>query len=264
MKSILNQLTSHPYLVLFLTGLLERIGLPLLFAPVLVAAGALAAAGKMQFDIGFWIALTTCVVGDALWYEIGRKKGDSVLSLLCRISLEPESCVRRSRNLFAKGASRTLLLSKWVPGLSHIVPAVAGLSGLGRQKFLIVDAASSALWTFVIMLAGWVPVAHLHLSPAVGPIAFEASVVVLTANVAVKYWQKRRFLKQLHQARIEPQEVLQLLDASQTIVILDLRHPLDSVTDQRTLPGAIRVLPDDLTKRADLLPKDRDIVLYCT
>jgi membrane protein DedA with SNARE-associated domain len=264
MKSLLNQLTAHPYLVLFLTGLLERLGLPLLFAPVLVAAGALAAAGKMQFDIAFWIALITCVLGDVLWYEIGRKKGDSVLSLVCRISLERESCVRRSKNLFAKGASRTLLLSKWVPGISHIVPAVAGLSGLSREKFLIMDAAGSALWTFAVMLAGWIPVAHLHLSPAIGPIAFEASVVVLSANVAVKYWQKRRFIKQLNQARIKPEELLQRLDAQETLVILDLRHPLDSVTDQRTLPGAIRVLPDDLTRRTDLLPKDRDIILYCT
>ncbi len=264
MKSILQLLTAHPYAVLLLSGLLERVGFPLLFAPVLVAAGALAAAGHMHFDLGLWIALLTCIAGDALWYEMGRKKGDSVLSILCRISLEPESCIRRSKNFFEKGASRTLLFSKWLPGLSHVIPAVAGLSGVGRQRFFLVNAAGSALWIFVLMLAGYVPVEHVHLAPAIGPIAFEASLVLLAGNVAVKYMQKRRFMKELYKARITPQDLLTMLDSGQTVVILDLRHPLDSVTDPRTLPGAVRVLPDDVTSRIDLLPKDSEIVLYCT
>ena len=83
-------------------------------------------------------------------------------------------------------------------------------------------------------------------------------------NVAVKYVQKRRFVKELYKARIAPLDLRQMLDSGQKIVILDLRHPLDSVTDPRTLPGALRVLPDDVTSRANLLPKDREIVLYCT
>jgi len=108
-KSILHLLVSHPYLVLLTSGLLERIGAPLLFSPVLVAAGALTAAGQMRFDLALWLALAACVAGDALWYELGRKKGDSVLSTLCRISFEPDSCVRRSKVFFAKSSNRTLL-----------------------------------------------------------------------------------------------------------------------------------------------------------
>jgi membrane protein DedA with SNARE-associated domain len=263
-KTILHQLTAHPYTVLLLAGLLERVGFPLFFAPVLVAAGALAAAGQMHFDLALWIALLTCIVGDTLWYELGRKKGDSVLSILCRISLEPESCIRRSKNFFGKGASRTLLLSKWLPGLSHVVPSVAGLSGVGRQNFFFLNTAGSALWIFVLMLAGYLPVEHVHVAPAIGPIFFEASVVVLLGNVAVKYVQKRRFLNDLYKARITPAQLRDALDSGQKVVVLDLRHPLDSVTDPRTLPGALRVLPDDVTARAELLPKDREIVLYCT
>ncbi len=264
MKSILQLLTAHPYSILMLSGLLERIGFPLLFAPVLVAAGALAATGQMHFDLGLWIALLTCMVGDALWYELGRTRGDSVLSILCRISLEPESCIRRSKNFFEKGASRTLLLSKWLPGLSHVIPAVAGLSGVRRQQFFLVNAAGSALWILVLMLAGYLPVKHVPLAPAIGSVVFEASLVLLAGNVLVKYAQKRRFLKDLYKARIAPQDLLAMLDSGQEVVILDLRHPLDSVTDPRTLPGALRVLPDDVTHRAGLLPKDREIVLYCT
>ena len=264
MRPFLQLFTTHPYAVLFVCGLLERVGFPLLFAPVLVAAGALAAAGQMQFDLGLWIAVVTCIVGDALWYEIGRKRGDSVLSLLCRISLEPDSCVRRSKNFFQRSTNRTLLFSKWLPGLSHVIPAVAGLSGVKRQQFFVMSAAGSAIWVFALMLAGYLPVEHVHIAPAIGPIAFETSLVLVAGNVAVKYAQRRRFLKDLDKARIAPQDLLETLDSGQKIVILDLRHPLDSVTDPRTLPGALRVLPEEVTSHSDLLPKDRDIVLYCT
>src|SRR5262249_21435431 len=133
-------------MVLLTSGLLERIGAPLLFSPVLVAAGALAAAGQMRFDIALWIALAACVAGDALWFELGRKKGDSVLATLCRISFEPDSCVRRSKVFFEKGANRTLLFSKWLPGVSHVVPAVAGLSGVARQHFFLPNPPRSPGW----------------------------------------------------------------------------------------------------------------------
>jgi membrane protein DedA with SNARE-associated domain len=263
-KSFLHLVVGHPYLVLLTSGFLERVGAPLLFSPVLVAAGALAAGGHLRFDVAVWIALATCVIGDSLWYEIGRKKGDRVLSMLCRISLEPDSCVRRSKVFFEKGANRTLVFSKWLPGVSHVVPAVAGLSGIERQHFFAMNSAGSALWIVALMLAGYLPVERMHVASAVGPILFEGSLVVLAANVGVKYIQRRQFLKELYKSRITPEEVRQMLEASAKIVILDLRHPLDSLADPRTLPGAIRVLPNEVTSRADMLPRDGEIILYCT
>jgi membrane protein DedA with SNARE-associated domain len=264
MKTLLHALTSHPYLVLMLSGLLERAGFPLLLSPVLVGAGALAAAGAMRFDLALWLALAACVAGDMLWFELGRKRGNSVLSTLCRISLEPESCVRRSKNFFEKGAARTLLLSKWLPGLSHVIPAVAGLSGIERRRFLIFNAAGSALWIFALMLAGYLPVERIHVASAVGPIAFEAGLLLLAGNVGFKYVQKRLFLRELEKSRITPQELRSMVDAGERVIIVDLRHPLDSVTDPRTLPGAVRILPDELVGRAGVLPKNQEIVLYCT
>jgi membrane protein DedA with SNARE-associated domain len=263
-KSLMQLLLGHPYMVLLASGLLERVGAPLLFSPVLVAAGALAAGGHLRFDVAVWIALATCVLGDTLWYEIGRKKGDRVLSMLCRISLEPDSCVRRSKVFFEKSTNRTLILSKWLPGVSHVVPAVAGLSGIERQHFFVTNTAGSALWIVVLMLAGYLPVERMHVASAVGPILFEASLLALALNVGIKYAQRRQFLNALYKSRITPEEVLQMLDSDEKIVILDLRHPLDSIADPRTLPGAIRVLPAEVTSRADTLPKNEEIILYCT
>jgi membrane protein DedA with SNARE-associated domain len=264
MTTFLNSLTAHPYLVLLLAGVLERVGFPLFLSPVLVGAGALAAVGQMRLDVALWVTLLACVAGDTLWYELGRKRGDSVLSTLCRISFEPQSCVRRSKNFFERSTNRTLLLSKWLPGVSHVVPAVAGLSGVGRRHFFLVNLAGSALWVLAMMLAGYLPVERVHVASAVGPIAFEAGLFLLAGNVGFKYVQKRRFMKDLYKARIAPQDLLQMLNSGEKVSILDLRHPLDSVTDPRTLPGAIRVLPDDVAGRASSLPKDQEIVLYCT
>jgi membrane protein DedA with SNARE-associated domain len=263
-KELLHLLTRHPYIIVLLSALLERIGLPLFLSPVLVGAGALAAAGQMRFDVGFWTALVACIAGDVLWYEMGRKKGDSVLGLLCRISFEPDTCVRKSKVFFEKSASRTLFFSKWLPGVSHIIPAVAGLSRIQRKQFLVANTTGSALWVLALMLVGYLPVEHLHLMPAIGSLVFESCIVLLAANVGIKYVQRQRFLNELYKSRIAPQELREMLDSGRNVIIVDLRHALDSISDPRVLPGAIRMLPEDVTEKANSLPRDQEIVLYCT
>jgi membrane protein DedA with SNARE-associated domain len=267
MKSLLQLLTSHPYAVLFVSGLLERAGAPLFSSPVLIGAGALAATGHIQFDVGVWVALLACIPGDILWYELGRAKGDSVLSTLCRISFERDSCVRRSKLLFEKGVTRTVLFSKWVPGISHIVPAIAGLTKVARERFIIADALGSALWIIGFMMLGYLPLQQSFasgLGTAVGPIVFEAGVVVLVATSGIKYIRKRQFVRDLYKARITPEELRTLMDSNESILILDLRHPLDSLTDPRRIPGAFRVLPEDVADKVATLAGKGEIVLYCT
>ncbi len=263
-KAIVHLLTQHPYAILLLSALLERIGLPLFLSPVLVGAGALAAAGQMRFDAGFWIALVACIVGDQIWFAMGRSRGDSVLSLLCRISFEPDTCVRRSKVFLQKGAMRTVFFSKWLPGLSHIVPAVAGLSRVRTADFLMSNIAGTAVFVFSLMLAGYLPVEHLHLVPRVGAIVFEGAIVLLLANVGVKFVQRRKFLQELYKSRVSPEDLLQMLDSGEQVVIVDLRHPLDSISDPRVLPGAIRMLPEELEHKASTLPADKEVILYCT
>lgn len=250
--------------MLLLSALLERIGLPLFLSPVLVGAGALAAGGQMRFDAGFWLAMVACIAGDALWFRMGRKRGDTVLATLCRISFEPDSCVRRSKVFLEKGASRTVFFSKWIPGLSHVVPAVAGLSGVRPSQFHVANIAGTAVFVLVLMLVGYLPVEHMHLVPAVGSLVFEGSLVLLAGNVGYKYMQRRRFFDELYKSRITPQDLRAMLDAGEAVVVVDLRHPLDSVTDPRTLPGAIRMLPEDIDQQASSLAADQEIVLYCT
>jgi membrane protein DedA with SNARE-associated domain len=266
-KPLLHLLAGHAYLALFLAGLLERFGIPLLLSPFLVAAGALAASGDVRFDIAMWATLMACVIGDALWYEVGRKKGDSVLSFLCRISLERDSCVRHSKGLFEKGIARTLLLSKWLPGVSHIVPAVAGLVQIDRKRFLAINTLGSFLWIVAFLALGYLPVKQTHaadLVPAIAPAAIEVLLIFAVGNVVFKYTARRRFMQELYKARISPEELRHMIDEGRKVTIIDLRHALDSISDPRLIPGAIRMLPDDITSQAATLPRDQEIILYCT
>jgi membrane protein DedA with SNARE-associated domain len=263
-KELLQLLTRHPYIVLLFSALLERIGLPLFLSPVLVGAGALAAAGQMRFDAGFWLALVACILGDQIWFAMGRNRGDSVLSLMCRISFEPDTCVRRSKVFMEKGAMRTVFFSKWLPGVSHIVPAVAGLSRVRKTDFLMANLAGTAMFVFSLMLAGYLPVEHLHVVPRAGAIVFEGAFVLLIANVGFKYMQRRKFLQELYKSRITPEDLQQMLEAGEKVVIVDLRHPLDSISDPRVLPGALRMLPEQIEEKASILPGNEEVVLYCT
>ena len=224
----------------------------------------MAAAGQMRLDLGFWIALLACVIGDVLWFEMGRKQGDSVLSTLCRISFEPDTCVRRSKVFLEKGTSRTIFFAKWLPGVSHIIPAVAGLAGVSRRQFMVANTVGTAVFVLSLMLAGYLPVEHLSVVPRVGSVVFEAGLALIVTNVVVKYIQRRRFFRELYKSRITPQDLREMIDAGAKVVIVDLRHPLDSVADPRVIPGAIRMLPDDVTEKASMLPAEEDIVLYCT
>src|SRR5205814_8851986 len=123
----LQCLLRHGYRVLPTLVFAEQVGLPFPATPFLLAAGA--RAGRGHLSLWFCLALSaiSAVLADVLWYQLGRKKGISVLQFLCRISLEPDSCVRRTEGVFAKQGARSLLVAKFVPGLSTAAPPLAGI-----------------------------------------------------------------------------------------------------------------------------------------
>ncbi|HTI53116.1 MAG TPA: DedA family protein, partial [Verrucomicrobiae bacterium] len=133
-------LVRHGYVVLFAVVLGEQLGLPLVGAPVLMAAGALAGAGRFSLTLAVGLAVAACLIGDLVWFEMGRRRGAPILSLLCRISLEPDSCVRRTEDIFSRWGARVLLVAKFVPGLNTVAPPLAGVVGMPWKRFLRWDA----------------------------------------------------------------------------------------------------------------------------
>jgi membrane protein DedA with SNARE-associated domain/rhodanese-related sulfurtransferase len=267
MSPQVQDILRHGYLWLFLAALLERLGLPLLVTPVMIAAGAVAGIGDLSLLGIVLVVVVASEIGDLVWYELGRTRGSSVLRLLCKISLEPDSCVRRSEDSFARHTSSSLLYSKFVPGVGRLVGPIAGMSGMSRRRFLIINALGSVLWAVVFALVGYIPARKLPidvlLETAAGWLLL-LLVAALAANVVWKYVQRRKFIRSLRISRMTVQELKAALDRGERPFVVDLRHKLEFLVNPRTVSTAIRIAPDELPLRHAEIPRDREVVLYCT
>ena len=254
--------------MLFLWVLAEQLGLPIPSIPILLAAGALSGTGHMSLTTSLGLALFAAVLSDTLWFGFGKQKGASVLNTLCRISLEPDSCVRRTEQIYERSGARALLLAKFVPGLSTAAPPVAGMFGMKFWRFLLFDALGTLLWAGSFIGLGWLFADQLEdvaqSAERLGTWLLVLLIAGLAAYVAKKWWEREKFLKSLARDRITPEELVHKLETHEPVAIIDLRHPLDVLPDPRILPGAIRMTAEELEARNEEIPRDREIVLYCT
>ncbi|MGE5307013.1 MAG: VTT domain-containing protein [Alphaproteobacteria bacterium] len=258
-------LIRHGYALLFGWVLLEQMGLPIPAAPLLIAAGALARAGKMNLTFAVALALTAVILADLFWYSLGRYRGGRILKLLCRISLEPDSCVRRTENLFVRHGIQSLLVAKFVPGLNTAAPSLAGIFRMPVRRFMIFASLGGFFWVVTVTSLG------LIFSDQLEQIALRWGgwlVAVLAGSLAAyilwKFIQRRRFLRRLRIARITPKELMDKLTAGENISIVDLRQPIDIEAFPQMIPGALRIAMEEIEDRHGEIPRDRDVVLYCS
>ena len=268
MLALIDFLLKHGYTLLFVWVFGEQIGLPIPASPILLAAGALAGTQRMYFSVVLAVCLVASLASDLVWYEIGKRKGASVLRLLCRISLEPDSCVRRTETLYEKYGEKSLLFAKFVPGLNTAAPPVAGMFQMPRGRFLLFDSAGAFLWAGSFIGIGWLFSNQIEdVALYFRRLGFWLVLLLgmaLAAYIVQKYQDRRLFLKTLAKDRITCDELKAILDRGESITIIDLRHALDALPDPRTLPGALRMEPGELRARQAEIPRDRGVVLYCT
>ncbi|HUC53183.1 MAG TPA: VTT domain-containing protein [Candidatus Cybelea sp.] len=267
MHRTLEFLLHHGYVVLLGWVFAEQIGLPLPSMPLLLAAGALAGTGRLSFFASLFYVMLATVAADSIWYQLGRRKGIRILQLLCKISLEPDSCVRRTEGVFSKQGARSLLLAKFVPGLSTVAPPLAGIFHMRARRFLLFDALGSLLWAGTFLGLGYVFSGQIdwvaeHLA-ALGGWLLVLILGALAAYITYKFVARQRFLRDLRISRITVDELKEKIDAGEDLVIVDLRHSVDFEADPETIPGAFRMDSKELEKD-DSLPRDREIILYCT
>jgi membrane protein DedA with SNARE-associated domain len=258
-------LIRHGYAVLFGWVLLEQMGLPIPAAPLLIAAGALARAGKINLTFAVGLAFVAVILADLFWYSLGRYRGGRILKLLCRISLEPDSCVRRTENLFVRRGVHALLVAKFVPGLNTAAPSLAGIFRMPLRRFMIFDSLGALFWVVTVTSLG------LLFSEQLEEIALRWGgwlVAVLAGSLAAyvlwKFIQRRRFLRRLRIARISAKELMDKLTAGENISIVDLRQPMDIEAFPQMIPGALRIAMEEIEERHKEIPRDRDVVLYCS
>jgi membrane protein DedA with SNARE-associated domain len=268
MQPIVDALVANGYLVVFLWVFASQAGLPVPAIPALLAAGALVGTGHLDLVAAAGISILAALAGDSLWFVLGRHRGNRVLGLLCRLSLEPEACVNSTRTTFARHQGLTLVFAKFVPGLGLMAPPLAGMFGVSWPRFLLLDGFGAAVWTMAFMLPGYA------LSDRLEQLAENATLtgawllglfaVVVLVVLALKFVRRRAFLRGLRVARIEPTELLQRLGVAEAPFLVDLRHALDFDADPRVIPGALRLAAEELERHHDMSPRDRDVVIYCT
>jgi len=268
MSDALPFLVHHGYSVLFVGVLAEQLGLPVPAAPLLLAAGALAGAGQLNLALAIGLAASASLLSDSFWYELGRRRGSQVLRFLCRIALEPDSCVRRTEDVFARHGARSLIVAKFIPGLSTVAPPLAGIFRMRLPRFVFFDALGSLIWVGSYAGLGFVFSGELErigaAAAGLGTRLVGLLVAGLAAYVGWKYLQRQRFIRRLRIARITPDDLKSKLDAGENVVIVDLRHSLDFEAEPEMIPGALLLAPEQLEARHNEIPRDRDVILYCT
>jgi membrane protein DedA with SNARE-associated domain/rhodanese-related sulfurtransferase len=261
-------LLMYGYLVLFVWILVEQFGIPLPAAPVLLAAGALSAEHELSFPLAFLAGLAAALTSDTSWFLIGRRYGHHVLRILCKLSMEPTICVRKTQDSFGRRREVTLMIAKFVPGLATLAPPVAGQNGMAFGRFLLFDGIGASLWIGTLLtlgrLFGDVLKRNTSLLDWAGRFSGALLVLGIVGFFIARVLRRRMVLKELAEARLEPEELKRQLDAGDAVYIVDLRHPLELLPDPFTLPGAFHFSPDSIAARHLEIPRDRDIVLFCT
>jgi membrane protein DedA with SNARE-associated domain/rhodanese-related sulfurtransferase len=264
----LQFLIDHGASVLFWAVLVEQAGLPIPAIPLLIAAGALVGAGKMSVVTALLIPVAASLPPDLAWFYLGRVKGGKVLGFLCWISLEPDSCVRDTENLFHRNGPRALLLAKFIPGFSTVAPPLAGIVGMGATTYLVYDTVGTLIWAGLCVGIGALFSNQLEqlalLSQQTGSWLLTIIGVGLVGFIGYKFFHRQKFLRDLRMAKITVDELKQRMDAGDPITVVDVRHPLALELDPETIPGAMNFLMEEIEHRHQEIPRDRDIVLYCT
>ncbi|MBW4027204.1 MAG: hypothetical protein HIU93_07340 [Acidobacteria bacterium] len=268
MPVALDFFVKYGYAILFLWVMTEQLGVPVPSIPLLLTAGTMTATHKLHLPFVLLAILGGSLVSDVLWYFMGKRYGGAVVRLMCRLSMEKSTCVRRTEDYFTKHGSGTLLIAKFVPGLGTVAAPIAGQTGMDFRTFLLYDGAGILLWALAFTMSGrfFGDVLKHH------PGAFEwvthfavfLFVLLVIAFLLYRIVKQRAFLREIKMARLEPAELKVMMESGRKLYIIDLRHPLDYLPDPRTIPGAVLYSPDRLMESSGEIPRDRDVVLFCT
>ncbi len=268
MHSTVETFLHYGYLIVFGWVLLEQLGMPLPSTPILLTVGTLTATHNMKIE---WIVLAVMAasaISDSIWFHLGRRYGSAVTHWICKFSLEAASCVRKTEDVLTRHGSVGLLMAKFVPGLNTMAAPLAGQSKMQYRVFFLYDMAGTFLWVTSFVLMGRFFGDAIRRNGLIlhwlSRSAFGLVVLVVLGIVIRRIVRQKSFLRKIRTLRIEPDELKAMMDRGENLYIVDLRHPLDILPDPRILPGAIRLLPNELIARNAEIPRDRDIVLYCT
>ncbi len=257
---------KHGYVLLFLWVFAEQSAIPLPSAPLMLVAGALIRAGRLHGLLAILCCVAAALVADTIFFHLGRRRGRGVLRLLCRVSIEPDSCVRQTENAFLKYGMKSLLIAKFIPGLNAVAAPLAGNSEASYWRFVLYDGAGASIWSASFLALGYMFSEQLEMALDYASRMGSGLLVLVPGVFALwigwKLIQRRRFIRALDGARITPEELRDRLNAGEDLFIVDLRSRLSE--DANLIPGAIRISLEDFAAHSQEVPRDREIILFCS
>jgi membrane protein DedA with SNARE-associated domain/rhodanese-related sulfurtransferase len=267
MQDLLESIERYGALLVFINVLVQQLGVPVPALPTMVMAGGLSADGELSANKVMLSAIAASLLADTVWFAAGLRFGYPVLKTLCRVSLSPDSCVRRSEDRFARWGIWALVVGKFVPGLSTVAPPIAGVMGMRPAVFAAASCASAALYFGSALVIGIFFHAQIEavLQLIERHLATAAVVLgtLLAAYVAWKWWQRQRFLRELRLARVSVGEVADMFQRGIEPLILDVR----SAAVRAREPGIKGAQPMDI-ERVDAasatVPRGVEVIVYCS
>jgi membrane protein DedA with SNARE-associated domain/rhodanese-related sulfurtransferase len=266
MSFLISMIQQYGVGFVFLNVLALQAGLPVPAYPALIVAGAYAAMGGRPLWQLVLVGVAAALIADTGWYLAGRKFGLRILAFLCKMSLSPDSCVRQTESIFERFGATSMLFAKFVPGFASVATALAGAMHLRYAVFVLFDAIGAGLWVGVGVTIGYVfrdaigdAVDKLNSLGHYGLIIVIAGFAVW---VAVKWWHRHMFVKQLRMDRMSVEELRTLMDESKIEAIVDVRSPLMQASTGR-IPGARTIDMKKIAEGFDGVATDGEVVVYC-
>ena len=262
-------MVRHGYALTFGILLAESLGLPLPASLALVAAGAAAASHTLSATAIIFFGTIALLAGDSLQFWLGRYSGWALLGFLCRLSMNPETCILRSAESFYKRGKTTLLIAKFIPGINTMAAPLAGSMKMRFWQFLRLDFVGCLMYTMAYLFLGYLSrdflAKILNGISAAGRVMEVLIIVALLVYAAYAVAQFARYRKYDVVPRIQAQELADRLASDKNdVLIVDVRsHGYYDMGAER-IKGSIRIEPNNLDKEIENIPKDKDIYLYCT
>lgn len=266
MSFLLAQLRAHGVAVVFLASLAESMGVPIPALPALLLGGALSAEHQLRATPLVLAGAGAMWIGDVVWYALGWIQGRRVLGTLCRLSLNPDACVGRAERSFRRRPGTVVFVAKFLPGMSLMMPPLAGITRMQPLRFLSTDGLASFAWSAAAVALGLLFGARvlphvLHAQRVLGLLAVGAALAFL----AWKFYERRWLVRRYAVERIEIDELQKLLASpAREVLVVDLRNESAFSRSTHMIAGARRIPPGEFDRQIHTLPPDKEIVLYCT
>jgi len=266
MQQLIGVVQQHGILLLFLSVLVTRAGLPLPIIPILMTAGALAGRNFGQLTEIVLVSVGASLAAELGLYWFGLRYGQRFVGWLCKLSLSPDFCVRQTETVFTKLGPSSLIFARFLPGLSLISVAMAGVVNMPAFTFLLLNVVGSLLFVIVFVALGVIfqdaITSVLVTLTELGTIGILTIVAGLALYSLFKWWRRMLFIRQLRMDRITVPELRELIDAGQELVILDVR-PREVRAQDGIIPGAIAAHPEDIDPVIKSYSPDTEIIVYC-